>query len=377
MGLAHPMSYDPTHFEAPDWRTVAANQPSATPWNPENAPSQFAQNISATGGLPGSLITPNPQPITAGTTTINSTGPLGANHAAFIQNYAKQIGVDPNLALGIAGAEGLKAWSASNPNAASYVDRSGGQPFSFGDFQLNIHPGAMGAKALAAGVDPRDPSQWQAADKFALDQMKAGGVGPWKGDPVAKAYLNSGATPSASSLMALASNAPVSTTPGTASGGASGSSGSAAATAAAGALGTPAGPTLPGFGQQQQSNQFLQGASGLDKAMGGQGLDGQGGGDQMKPPPMIQGQPPHIPNPQQAAQTFGQTLTSMRTPPQWAPNPPGSPIYATAGPQGPAINPQAQQDLAQLQMQQQMQMMMGGGMGTSLNSNPYGGLGYG
>ena len=65
-----------------------------------------------------------------------------------------------------------------------------GQPFSFGDFQLNTRNG-MGVDALKAGVNPRDPAQWQAADKFALDQMKAGGVGPWKGDPVAAAYLKS------------------------------------------------------------------------------------------------------------------------------------------------------------------------------------------
>ena len=111
-----------------------------------------------------------------------------------ITDYAKKIGVDPGLALGIAGAEGLHAWGPKNPNAGSYVDRTNGQPWSFGDFQLNTRNG-MGVDALRAGVDPRDPNQWQAADRFALDQMKARGVGPWKGDPVARAYLASGKTP--------------------------------------------------------------------------------------------------------------------------------------------------------------------------------------
>lgn len=324
----------------------------------------------------GSPIAPNPQPINANT-TINTTGPLGANHAAFIANYAKQIGLDPNLALGIANAEGLNAWSAKNPNAASGVDVTNGVPWSFGDFQLNVRNG-LGTMARQAGIDPADPKQWQAADKFALDQMKSGGLGPWKGDLAAEAYKRTGVAPDMSSLLTAASNAPVSTTPGNASAGASGSNASTAATAAAGALGTPAGPALPGM-SQQQSTGFLQGASGLDKALGGQGLggqsgDGQSGGGDMKPSPIIQGAPPHIPNPAQAAQTFGQTLNSMRTPPQWGPNPVGAPIYATAGQQGPEINPEAQQMLQQLQMQQQMQMM-GGGMGTSLNS--YGGFGYG
>ena len=84
--------------------------------------------------------------------------------------------------MGIANAEGLRAWSAQNPNAGSYIDRTAGVPWSFGDFQLNTRNG-MGVDALKAGIDPRDPKQWQAADRFALDQMKSGGLSPWKGDP--------------------------------------------------------------------------------------------------------------------------------------------------------------------------------------------------
>ena len=44
----------------------------------------------------------------------------------------------------------------------------------------------MGAGALKAGIDPRDPNQWQAADQYALDQMKQHGVGAWT-DPAARA----------------------------------------------------------------------------------------------------------------------------------------------------------------------------------------------
>ena len=91
-------------------------------------------------------------------------------------------------------AEGLNAWSPSNPNAGSYVDRSGGQPFSFGDFQLNVRNG-LGTQALKAGIDPRDPNQWQAADQYAIDQMKAGGLGPWKGDKFAASYKGRSSAP--------------------------------------------------------------------------------------------------------------------------------------------------------------------------------------
>ena len=130
-------------------------------------------------------------------------------------------------------------------------------------------------------------------------------------------------------------------------------------------------PALPGMAPAQ-SSQLTQGMSGFQKAMaGGQSQDGGGGEDPMRPSPMLQGPAPHIPNAQAAAQTFGQTLNSMRTPLQWGSGTPGSSISTTAGPQVAAGMPQGMtaQELQQLQM---MQMM--GGMGTSLNS--FGG-GYG
>ena len=118
-----------------------------------------------------------------------ASGPM--SHEQFIRDYAAKIGLNPDLAVRIAGAEGLHAWSPSNPNAGSYVDRTGGVPWSFGDFQLNTRNG-MGVDARRAGIDPADPNQWQKADQFALDQMKAGGLGAWKGDPVAAKWIASG-----------------------------------------------------------------------------------------------------------------------------------------------------------------------------------------
>jgi LAS superfamily LD-carboxypeptidase LdcB len=144
----------------------------------------------------------NPAPVAAGPAvnaiaaatppgaTLNTTG----SHADFIKSYAQSIGLDPKLALGVAGAEGLNAWSAKNPNAASGVDVQNGQPFSFGDFQLNTRNG-LGTQALKAGIDPRDPAQWQKSDQFAMNQMKAGGTAPWQGDAYVKAQ--GGAAPGA------------------------------------------------------------------------------------------------------------------------------------------------------------------------------------
>jgi hypothetical protein len=107
----------------------------------------------------------------------------------YIRDYAAWKGVDPNLVSGIAKAEGLNAYSAQNPNGASYVDKDAqGRPFSFGDFQLNVRNG-LGNAALAAGIDPRDPNQRLAADKFAIDQMaQPNGLRPWAGDAAVRSY---------------------------------------------------------------------------------------------------------------------------------------------------------------------------------------------
>lgn len=242
--------------------------------------------------------------------TVN-TSPLAGSHSQFIQDYARSIGLDPNLALGIANAEGLKAWSASNPNAASTVDVEGGKPFSFGDFQLNIHPGAMGASALAAGIDPRDPTQWQAADRFALDQMKAGGVGPWKGDPVAAAYLKSGAIPSAA---------------------APGTTVNTAATAPA------ASGVLPGFGSKEASDNFIKSAKQLDQGLGFGGGEQQG---QERPPQM--GPPPAPRNVSQLLPISGQYSQAIQqnaaTPLTWQGAAPGQNPYAAAGQQTAPLAP--------------------------------------
>ena len=339
---------DPNHVELQNWQQAAATQPQMTAWdqtNPANVPSQYAMNMEADapGAQPGRPVSATPIP-------------GGNDHVAFIQNYAKQIGLDPNLALGIANSEGLRAWGPKNPNAASTVDVQNGQPFSFGDFQLNIHPGAMGAKALAANIDPRDPNQWQAADKFALDQMKTGGVGPWSGDPVAKAYLASGKVP------------PLAATPGFNINTSAVGGGSATPPAQGG--GVLGALTTPGADGKPSPLQQATGAVG--KAM-----DAYGQPDQQQQQPNQQQQLLQ----QQAAATMGMqhqqqvaaqaqplmaALMQGAKPLSWGSAPPGSTPGGGAG-QAPQINPQA---IA-------AQMMAMGRMipGTTLNS--MGDYGYG
>jgi D-alanyl-D-alanine carboxypeptidase len=176
---------DPNHFEM-----ARNNIPQGG-----GAPGTFAYGSGAAPvDAPATAFAePSPAASSPAVAAINhSAPPVGKasapmSHEQFIRDYAAKVGVNPDVAVGVARAEGLNAWSPSNPNAGSYVDRSGGQPFSFGDFQLNVRNG-LGTQALKAGIDPRDPNQWQAADQYAIDQMKAGGLGPWKGDKFAANY---------------------------------------------------------------------------------------------------------------------------------------------------------------------------------------------
>jgi hypothetical protein len=305
-GLATIGPSDPNHFQ------IGKVSPAVAVANNPATPQQSSPSAA-------------PAPINPGL-TINSS-PMAGSHAQFIQDYAKSIGLDPATALGIANAEGLKAWSAKNPNAGSTVDVGpDGKPFSFGDFQLNVRNG-MGNQAIAAGIDPRDPNQWQSADRFAMDQMKAGGLSPWKGDAYVQA-LNRGQTPP-----------PVQ------------------------APGTPATPPtstagiLPGFPTKASSDNFTQGATALDKAMhGGSSAAGGGGGEGQAAAfnfPQARNVSPLL---GQASQVYGNTLNSLATPLQWSSATPGQSPFANSG--GPSPLGTGLNSLAQLQ---QMMAMYGGG----------------
>ena len=106
------------------------------------------------------------------------SGPVTAKGeiADYIRQAAAARGIDPDVALRVAMSEG----GLENPvNQSSYV-KNGVREQSYGPFQLYMG-GGLGNKALEAGIDPRDPNQWQKGVDFALDQAKQGGWGPWYG----------------------------------------------------------------------------------------------------------------------------------------------------------------------------------------------------
>lgn len=106
-----------------------------------------------------------------------------ADIETYIRQAARQRGIDPDIAVRVARSEG----GLKNPTQQSLVMKNGLQEPSYGPFQMLIggkgtgFPAGMGNDALAAGIDPRDPNQWQRGVDFALDRASKGGWSPWYG----------------------------------------------------------------------------------------------------------------------------------------------------------------------------------------------------
>ena len=137
---------------------------------------------------------------------------------AYIRQAAVIRGIDPDTAVAVARAEG----GLDNPTRQSDVVKNGRREQSYGPFQL-LMQGGLGEKALAAGIDPRDPNQWQRGVDFALDHVARNGWGEWygakaigvtgfdgvskKAKPVGVSLATSGA-PSASAIAPEGSRTP-------------------------------------------------------------------------------------------------------------------------------------------------------------------------
>lgn len=106
-----------------------------------------------------------------------------ADIEAYIRQAARQRGIDPDIAVRVARSEG----GLKNPTQQSLSRRGNIQEPSYGPFQLLIgggntgFPVGMGNDALKAGIDPRDPNQWQKGVDFALDRAAKVGWSPWYG----------------------------------------------------------------------------------------------------------------------------------------------------------------------------------------------------
>jgi len=103
--------------------------------------------------------------------------------ASYIYSRAQEIGVDPNLALGVARFEGL------NPNTigSSTFGNRDSRGYSFGPFQLfsgspdpsKIAPGGMAYEFQQRYGSAPSRENWQQQVDFSLERMKSSGTGPW------------------------------------------------------------------------------------------------------------------------------------------------------------------------------------------------------
>ena len=119
--------------------------------------------------------------------TSGGSGAGVSQRIAYYRQYAKSIGVDPDLVTGIAlqeGAEGKDKGPWANPDHF----RSGGYAgMAYGDFQFNVRPsgmkGALGNQLMKdLGVDEKfmaDKANWKVLGKYAIDRMKRSGTGDW------------------------------------------------------------------------------------------------------------------------------------------------------------------------------------------------------
>lgn len=103
--------------------------------------------------------------------------------ASYIYNRAREVGVNPDLALGIARYEGLNPNTIGSPTFGNRDARG----YSFGPFQLysgspdpsRIAPGGMAYEFQQRFGEAPSASNWQKQVDFSLDRMRRSGVSPW------------------------------------------------------------------------------------------------------------------------------------------------------------------------------------------------------
>ena len=128
--------------------------------------------------------TPAAQPSAYNPNSPPSTTGANPEVVSYIAQAAAKRGIPPNIALGVAGAEGLRGF---DPNGKPNLGDDGS---SAGPFQLHyggVAPGGNSGPGLgddftkATGLDARDPSTWKAQVDFSLDHAATNGWGAWHG----------------------------------------------------------------------------------------------------------------------------------------------------------------------------------------------------
>jgi hypothetical protein len=103
--------------------------------------------------------------------------------ADYIFRRATELGVDPNMALGIASREGLNPRTIGSPTFGNADTRG----YSFGPFQLfsgsrdprRIAPGGMAYEFQQRFSAPPSADNWREQVDFSLERMRDRGVRPW------------------------------------------------------------------------------------------------------------------------------------------------------------------------------------------------------
>ncbi|ANL48645.1 hypothetical protein AMC87_CH04024 [Rhizobium phaseoli] len=170
--------------KAADAQVIAAI--TGQPYTPPEQPKGFFGGLfgpkEATPGATGSSM---PKTDTSGNVALTSTVTPGGlpEVSDYIRQAAISRGVDPNIALRVAGHEGLNVFDPSKP------DNGGDEGSSFGPFQLHYagmsksmpNSGLGNEFTNATGLHARDPSTWKQQVDFALDWARKHGWGPWMG----------------------------------------------------------------------------------------------------------------------------------------------------------------------------------------------------
>lgn len=129
---------------------------------------------AAAGRVTGRLYVGTPAELAADQAMAKGFG--GSNDiAAYIRQAALARGIDPEIAVRVARSEGgLKDPFRQGESMLSY-----GREESYGPFQLHMRNGGVGARALAAGIDPR--TNWRGGVDYGLDEAANKGWGQWFG----------------------------------------------------------------------------------------------------------------------------------------------------------------------------------------------------
>ncbi|ARM14166.1 MULTISPECIES: hypothetical protein [Rhizobium] len=172
--------------KAADAQVIAAI--TGQPYTPPEQPKGLFGGLFGGGNKadnPGATGSSMPKVDSSGNVAVTSTVTPGGlpEVSDYIRQAAISRGIDPNIALRVAGHEGLNVFDPSKP------DNGGDEGSSFGPFQLHYagmsksmpNSGLGNEFTNATGLHARDPSTWKQQVDFALDWARKHGWGPWMG----------------------------------------------------------------------------------------------------------------------------------------------------------------------------------------------------